>query len=481
MPYPGMEGYKSRVQDTPKDVQSTAPVPVSKGMQRTDPLEMKRAMRPRPGQPDRASEFVRGWDFQFPNEVRQIHQLVHSDSLAKRLVDLIESNAVGDGLRIDWGNDTVQGLWDNWRWNRAMPSMDAVDLQRQAARALVADGEILFRTDYDTELFYLVNEGSLRLPVRDSRGPAYPGFANGIEYDAKGVPVSYTFSDVFGGSGGLGEYTVPAVDVLHFFDVILPGQQRGRSWMETGIIPMQKLKEFQELVLDAAKASTLMPGFFTYREGSEEEYVPRFDDESDAEYQARFHEEVLKQVVVNAGEYIIAPDGFKWNDIPRIVVDVPTYEIEVKNAQTRVAHAAGVNPKTFDGDLTTSGYQAIRAMHIENQRVYNKAQKILTSFMARVASMWRAKMIAVGAIPALSEVLVTPQQHPYLDPYRQAQSDSLAVAAGLMSRRQLILERGGDPDKVFAELMEEQEMGLGSPNATISDEASSNVKDGTDD
>ena len=123
----------------------------------------------------------------------------------------------------------------------------------------------------------------------------------GIEVSDTGRPLRYWIEDYRPTDTtyvtGMGGRWYDANQVIHYFDVLEPGQLRGVPWLSTSLQAIEDLRSYDEQVLDAARAAADFSVLLT-------------TDHPDAKYFAVNEESNFKRRTIRT-----APPGWKANQI----------------------------------------------------------------------------------------------------------------------------------------------------------------------
>jgi lambda family phage portal protein len=128
-----------------------------------------------------------------------------------------------------------------------------------------------------------------------------------------------------------------------------------------------------------------------------------------------------------------------------------------------ISAGLGVPFESLTGDLSSVNYSSIRAGLVEFRRRCEAIQHGTIAFqlLRPIWRRWLLTEILSGRINApgfdrdpeayLAVKWITPKQQ-WVDPAKDVQAETSAIAAGLMSRREAIASRGYDIEQVDAEI-----------------------------
>lgn len=219
---------------------------------------------------------------------RTINELLldHYDVICNRSELEARRNPTVEGVIKSHGNDIVgpdgprlQAQSDDESWNA-----EAEDVWKEVAQAIdgagkLTLGEWLRQDVYQSwvtgdMLCQIVDDPLANSPIQTRIHPISPkrlrsplnrpmaiNMMLGIERNKLGRPINYYISDEV-----LNEYGVPRVDMtrvsardmLHYFEILEPGQVRGWPRIASCLQAISDLREFDNAVLDAAKVAAMM-------------------------------------------------------------------------------------------------------------------------------------------------------------------------------------------------------------------------------
>jgi lambda family phage portal protein len=271
---------------------------------------------------------------------------------------------------------------------------------------------------------------------------------SGIEFDGIGRRVAYHVSrhapgDPLG-STQLEPSRVPAEDVVHTFESLVPGQVRGVSRFAPVLLRLRDLDELADAALMKAKIESMFAGFLTDADGS------MLEGAADAS--------VLTQGL-EPGTLRILPPG---SDIKfsNPTAGGETFAPFVSTQLHAIAAGLGLTYEQVSGDMTGVNYSSARVALIEFRRIVEafRAHTLRPQFLDPV---WRRVISTAelaGAVPVGVDhgVRWIAPAWEWVDPLKDVQADAAAVASGFKSKRQIIREWGMDPDQVEAEIAAER-------------------------
>lgn len=377
-----------------------------------------------------------------------------------RAVESLVTNLVGAGIKpqsLHPAEATRQALHRHWNlWIDAADAAGVTDfygLLAIAARAMVIDGEIfVWLRQQGRKGFELVLISADQVDASINRELAGGArIAAGIEFDAAGRRVAYHVLRQAPGetwSMSLETVRLPAVDVLHIFAPISPGQVRGLSWAASVLLRLHEIDQIEDAGLMRQKVAAMFAGFIHDPNGSAGDFEGK---QTGSILDGGLEPGVLK----------VLPNGadIRFSE-PAQVGDM----IDFLKLQLRaVAAGMGVTYEQMTGDLSGVNYSSIRAGLLEFRRRVETIQHNVIVFQLCRPVWERFVMTAAltGVVPTadffarredyLAVKWITPRVD-WVDPMKDVQAEIAAIGAGLMSRREAVAARGYDVESLDAEI-----------------------------
>lgn len=289
----------------------------------------------------------------------------------------------------------------------------------------------------------------------------------GIEFDSQGRrvayhvlphrpndPVSPLFADLWS------PVRVPAVDMIHLFNPLEPGQLRGLSWLAPVLAAVHEIDQLQDAALIRAKLANLVCGAMT-------------DPEGNAGGMPGTNSGGVLTAGLEPGTIISGKPG--WGIEFFDPKESQNYAPFIKSHLLAVAAGLGVPYELLTGDLSSVNYSSIRAGLVEFKKrlehwqhnivVYRLCRPVWDRFIRASVIAGHIDLLAYEADPAAFHAVDwLPPRSPWVDPLKDAQAEIVAINAGLMSRSQAVASRGYDPEMLDAEIAadraREQSLGL---------------------
>lgn len=274
----------------------------------------------------------------------------------------------------------------------------------------------------------------------------------GVEKDEWGAPVAYHLLkrspvDYLPGGERYGQRErVPASEIIHHFNPVFVGQTRGIPDLFSAIIRLNMLGGYEESELVASRVGAGKMGFFTT---SDETEWP--GDGEDA-----------------AGHTITDVSPGTFEQLPA-GASVQTFDPQHPNASFAaflqamlqgVACAADISYHSLTGDLSQVNYSSARIGLLDERDTYRMLQEShRENVLDPIWAAWREEKLLrtglkVADIEAM-EPLWRPRRWTWVDPEKEINAAKAGVSLGVISRKQVIEESGGDSEIVWQELDDE--------------------------
>ena len=308
-------------------------------------------------------------------------ELSRNDPQINGALDCLVSNIVGMGISPRWQlsnsklKKALQQLWADWTQEAdANGQHDFYGLQALIARSIIETGEVFIRFCPKRTGSGLVVPLQLQVLESDHLDETYSTIASngneirmGIEFDKAGQRKAYwmfrehpgeTFMTI---ANQFDRVRIPASEIIHAFQPVRPGQQRGRPWLSSLILTIHELNQFNDAELVRKKTAAMFGGFIT-QPSEEGNMPPLFGNEASPDNTG------TPVIDMQPGTFPALPPGY--NVTFSEPADVGgNYDSFVKHQERRVARGlGGLTYEKFTGDLSGVNYSSIRAGNLEFQR-----------------------------------------------------------------------------------------------------------------
>lgn len=259
----------------------------------------------------------------------------------------------------------------------------------------------------------------------------------GIEFNAIGERVAYhLYAEHPGGRYGAGIKTrrVSADNIIHLFDEARPGQKRGITWFDSVIPLLHDLADYQDAQVQRQKIASMFAGIMKWE---------------------------TRQLSDDAGGFGALEAGAILNLGPEDDLDFVTppsvdgYEPFTRVTDRVIAAGLGITYEGFTGDYSNVNYSSGRMGRLDTDpNIKTWQNELMIARLCAGITRWTQEAVndRLDVVSDSYEVDWTPQSRPVLDPTKDWPALNKAVRSGFKSRRGVIRELGGDPDKVEAEI-----------------------------
>lgn len=392
-------------------------------------------------------------------------------------------NLIGTGVIAAWENPELQALWDLWITEcDADGQLNFAGIQALIARAEFSDGEVLIRrrwrrtADGLSVPFQIEVLESDMLPLHMS--DTARGVRMGIQKNGIGQRTHYHLfehhpDDMPSGIGVNETRAVPASDVLHYFQVLRPKQDRGLPTLSAVLLRLYEIDEMQSDTLKKQKAAALFAWIITKNDDEWDGDIEG-DDGIDEDYEVTSSGEAVKKIKAGGIHRLQEGESITFSD-PK---DIGSNYSEWMKAELRaVAKAMGLTYEQLSGDLTGVNYSSIRAGLVEFRRRMERLQHHLVIFKCcHPVAKWFLAHVMMNRLVKLPDYDTNPQQYlpkwqtprwDWVDPLKDVMADLLEVRGGFNNRAAKNAERGINYDQNNKQLMKEQ--GVDKPEDLILD------------
>lgn len=411
-----------------------------------------------------------------------------------------------DGSADTATNDRLESAFAAWGADADVSGASWREIESMALESLARDGELLYRHrpgagPYRYQIQIL--DPSL-LDVTVHREYGGNRVRMGVEINNDGRPVAYWLKMTKVGEDAsdliaVGQHVrIPASEIVHRFVRHEVGQVRGYPWLSAGARRLWLLGDFEEAAAVASNNAAKRQGFFYAPANAGGEAPPGFADTivSSVLEAAKAAGKVLSpdeiQTIMAAaekysttmpGQYDTLPYGYQFqayeSNWPNIQAD--TY---VKGHVRGWSAARGMSYVTLGNDLEAVNYSSAQVGILGERDHFKRIQGLLRAWLHEPI-LARAMPYLILATPGLEPTRLAiyqsaatwqPRRWQPVDPVKAANANETNLRTRLTSRRRIMLERGDDPDEIFAEIEEEERLfgplEPASPDAASPDAAS---------
>lgn len=387
---------------------------------------------------------------------RALHAALNNPHAARAAASWT-SNTIGAGIRPQsTAGAPVDDVFAAWAAEcDAAGRTDFYGLQASIVRSCFVAGEafIRFRTRRPEDGLAVPLQIEILDPQQIDAGfhrdmGAGGRIVSGCEFDPIGRRVAYHVArhapgDPLG-STQLEPSRVPAEDILHVYEALVPGQVRGISRFAPVLLRLRDLDELADAALMRAKVEAMFAAFL--------------QDEGGQAFEGTQDGSILTSGLEPGTIKILPPGASVTFSDPKN--GGSNFEVFTGAQLHAVAAGLGLTYEQVSSDMTGVNYSSARVALIEFRRLVEsfRAHTLRPQLLDPV---WR-RVLAVAELAGALPVGIDPGVRwiapawEWVDPLKDVEADARAVEAGFKSRRQIRTEWGMDPDQVEAEIAAER-------------------------
>ncbi|MBF0341828.1 MAG: phage portal protein [Magnetococcales bacterium] len=390
--------------------------------------------------------------------------LVRNNPFAAKAVITYAASMVGSGIRPRPKADSkaldarITGLWEDFS-NQcdADGRTNFYGLQTLMVRSMVESGECLLQmisrpasSGLTVPLQLRVLEADHLDVTRDRNLPGGGFIQQGIEFDGSGSRVAYWLYPQHPGSAttsstssAIKSIRIPASDVIHLFDRMRPGQNRGVTWFAPALLRMRDLDDYDEAELVRKKIEACFVAFVVNADPGQ--VMTQVKNASDEKRVESFEPGMISYLPPGKDVRFGSPASTSG------YVEYMRWHFHAVSA------AMGLTYELLTGDLSQVNYSSLRAGLIEFRRRIDAMQRQLLIPQLCIP-IWNRFLTTAQAAGLIGSGTIrtqwTPPRFEAVDPQKDTMGEILLIRAGLMSLAEGIARQGYDPDIVTAEFAE---------------------------
>lgn len=361
-------------------------------------------------------------------------------------------------------NGELRRWWRRWG-ARSVCTMDRRhswhDVERLAARSEFVDGEFLAieRTGRGVNEFgyalQLIDPDQLDETYTQPATKSRNAIRMGVEVSEYGEPLVYHFwqdhpHDLI--YGRRERIAVPAAMVLHYFDVLRPGQTRGVPKLAPVMSRLKLLDGYSEAELAAAVVGAC--NGIVYEQTEEADL-----DEEDGDPAGEIPEE-LEPAMSRLLPKGVRPHAVKVEHPTAAYGEFVGTELRATGAGTGIAYS------TLTGDLRGVSYSGLRDGSLKERDVYRGEHvRIATHLHSRVFRAALKNSVFFGAVDLPSQDWRRYAMHAFagrgwawVDPWKDLKAAELELALRLNSRSAIALQGGRSFEEILQEIEQDQKL-----------------------
>ena len=385
-------------------------------------------------------------------QIRSSRYYSVEEATARAYHSLIGSNVLGGaGLQLETPDDVVNDAFMMWAKNIDSTGVnDWAAHQYEGLLHATRDGECIAQP--------IVADGELRFSLLDVTNCAR-GFTDkkrriydGIEYDVNYKPVAFYFRKDTNNQQ-LSYYPtfqptdyqrIEASRLIRVFWREFNGQTHGIPWMIAVTRHMDLLSRFQQLVLERAKNTTALNGYF--------ERDPRdFDGLPD-----------VGMTTLSPDSWAVVPKGSSFRTVNANFPE-GAYDKFTEAEYRRIAMGGKIGYFSLTQDLRSANYSSIRHGKQQEERIWSEiSHRFASSFLDKIYQMWLDHYSVMAPtrelrrrISARPPAYWVGPSNPFIDPAKEQTWQTGQLANRTMSVSQLIRSQGNSPRRVLEQIAED--------------------------
>lgn len=382
--------------------------------------------------------------------------LVRNNPYASSALATIADHAVGTGIVPSSTNAKAMDIWRRWAETTACDAdgrNDIYGLQKLIMRTVPESGEVLVRRrirrpsdGLPIPLQLQILDPDFLDTTKDVQTLANGGrIVQGVEFDAIGRRVAYHLHKEHPGSFyGTGYQTapIPASEILHIFRSDRPGQVRGPSWFSPTTLRFKDFDELEDAVLMKQKIAACLAVLMTDPDGTNERLGPE-GDQPNAEVDM-LEPGIIKNLPPGKTIQVVNPPQ---------VQEYPEYAKTVLRA---IATGLGLTYEDLTGDYAEMPFSAARMSRLRHwARVEDWRWRLMVPQLCIPVWAWMIEMAGIMNLvdgDVSSEWTAPPM--PMVDPVNEGLAYQRNIRNGIQTHPEVLRERGYNPTKVLAEIVD---------------------------
>lgn len=333
-----------------------------------------------------------------------------------------------------------------------------LELQLLIAHHIATDGEVLVRRVRNKSAFRYQLQLIDPALLDDQYNVADAGNGRrirmGVETDEWGRVLAYHLLQDVEQAYGAKRVRIDANEIWHLFMAEEIGQVRGVPPMAAPMLRMNNLGAYEDAAVIAARVGASKMGFFKSTGDAPPPNlasVATVDGATDTD-PGQFIQDA------EPGVFDVLPQGYEFQafdpDYPHA-----NFDSFCKATLRGIAAGLGVSYTSLTGDLSEANYSSARVGLLDEREEWKLIQSwLIESFFAPLYSEWLEMALLSGqlALPMakydkFNAATWQGRRWQWIDPHKEINANSDAIAKGLTTPSAVIRESGRDPDDVWRE------------------------------
>lgn len=371
-----------------------------------------------------------------------------NNSYARGIAYTVAADTVGTGphLQVVGADDAARRIEHDWaEWAKAVSLTEKL---RVARYTKLVDGEAFLLLTSNEAIAHDIKIDVQLIDadrVTSDTGPTAGNLrTDGVTLDRKGNVLSYSVLDRHPSEGASGNPSViPAKYIVHLFDVLRPGQNRGVSELAPCIELFGQLRAYTSAVITAAQTAACLTGVIQTDAPAGGEAVPI---------------EPMEQIDLAAGQLLTMPAG--W-ELSMTKAEQPTASYAAFKAEVlgEISRCMQVPYNIAVGNSNNASYASSRL----DWQIYHKSitlqQKMLADHaLDRIFEMWLVEWgLANGGRPDIEHAWIWDGINEHSDPYKEAHANDLELKNCTSSLSTIYAQKGKNWETEIRQIARERE------------------------
>ena len=381
--------------------------------------------------------------------------MARNNGWCKRAIEAVVKHTIGEGIRpAPLGksleiNKRVKEIWRNWAETTVCDwygKSNLYGLQELAMRSIVEGGDmivVLRRVkDGDVPIKLQLCEGDFI--DHSKKGKNDKGVVRlGVQFSNDGELLGYWLHSQHPGDGSIFGINVNSEfhskeNVLHVFELLRIGQVRGVPFGVSSFMKLSDFGDYEDAQLVKQKIAACFSAFIVGSEMPSEK------------------EDELERLEPGIIERLGTGETVEFGN-PPVVGDFDNYTLRILQS---IAASYGITYEMLTMDYSRVNFTSGRMAKIDVSANFKSWQynMMVPQFCAPVWDWFMDACLISGALPQRIETDWTAPRVQQLDPVKETNALIMQRSAGMTTLSEIIRENGRDPDELFREIKEENDL-----------------------
>lgn len=390
-----------------------------------------------------------------PELRKRSRSLYFNNPYAKKIPRIIANNVIGTGimpthLPLNAADaEKLKLFWTSWAEKTTCDFNDKLTfygLQKLVMRTVVISGDCLVvKRQVKAEISPIGIQVQVLDPIfldtskDEDKGKGY--ITKGLEYDSEGKLIGYWLFDRHPSERQAKSSFIKAADVIHVYEVDMPGQDRGLPFNSASMLKQKDLDDYEDAELLSKKVAACFSVFVQASATSETQT-----------------NDVVENIEPGSVQYLNSGETVSFAQPPQN----SSYESFTKTQHRAVAAGNGVTYEQLTGDYSNVNFSSGRMGWLEFQRNVETWQwdMMVPQFCDRVYRWFvDAVKMAPQGISSNAEVNVswTAPRREMIDPKSEIGAMKDSVRSGFTTWDEVVKSFGYNPDELFNQLKKDFE------------------------